>query len=212
MAIDRLIGADASLYTASFGTVLTSGTAVSGQWYKIVSISGTSVFPSGYQVGDLWLGDGTKTFTAQNSAAPATFTLVSDCNGFEINFSADEVDVTTLADSVKKYRKGKADFTGSINGINFISEMRKAGSFVNKFVRTVTASGGTSTINTVDRNPIYGKFYIQSNTSAGETEAFLFAQVELYGYKLGAAIGDVQSYSSNIRVIGNDPILYFKDN
>ncbi len=208
--IDRLTGADGSLYIAQFGTTLTSGTAASGMAYKIVSISGTGTFPAGYQVGDVWYGDGIKTFSATNSAAPATFTLVMDCSSFELNFAADEIAVTVLADNVKKYRRGKIDMSGSISGINFISEMRKVGSFVNKFIRTVNITSGV--INALDTSPIYGKFYLQDDTSSGQTEVFLLAQIELYGYRLGAAIADVQSYTSNIRVIGNDPILYFKDN
>jgi hypothetical protein len=40
----------------------------------------------------------------------------------------------------------------------------------------------------------------------------MIAQVEFYGYNLGAAIGDAQNWESGIRLIGPDPIVYFKAN
>lgn len=214
MAIkDRLVGADASLYTLSLGAEVATGTATSGTWYMITAISGTGSFPSGYTVGDLVLGNG-QTLSATNKVKPATETLVSDCNSFDLSFSSDEIEVTTLSDDVKKYRKGKTDLSGTINGINTVSEMKKSGSFLNRFLRTVSAtSANVSTLSSKVDSALYGKFFLQDDaTTSGETQAFLFGQIELFGYTLGAAIGDAQNYSSGVRFIGNDPIVYFKDN
>ena len=52
-------------------------------------------------------------------------TLIEDCSSFNFELNADEIEVTVLKDQVKKYRKGKSDMSGTITGINFISEMRK---------------------------------------------------------------------------------------
>jgi len=212
-AKDRLIGADASLYKMTFGSALATGTMTSGSWYKIAAISGTTVFAAGYTVGDLFLGNG-GTLSATNSAALATSTIVADCNGFEMAFSRDEIEVTVLADDVKKYRAGKADLSGTVNGINFISEMKKPNSIANRFFKTVSATAANvSTLSLVDGSALYGQFFIQDDTTtSGETQAFLFGQIELFGYNLGAAIGDAQSWSSGLRFNGNDPIMYFKDN
>lgn len=211
--IDRLIGADGSLYTAAFGSALNTGTMTSGSWYKIATVSGVATFPAGYEAGDLVLGNG-QTLNAGNTASLATFTLVTDCTDFEFTVSSDEIEITTLADDVKKYRKGKADFSGTINGINTISEMKKAGSFINRFIRTVSAtSANVATLSTLSESALYGKFFLNDSETSGETQAFLFGQIELFGYNLGAAVGDVQSYSSGVRFTGTaDPILYFKDN
>ncbi len=211
--IDRLIGSDGSLYTASFGTALATGTATSGSWYKIATVSGVATFPAGYEVGDLVLGNG-QTFNAGNTAALATFTSVADCTSFSFDVSADEVEVTVLGDSVKKFRKGKSDFSGTIEGINFISEMRKASSFINRFIRTVVAtSANVATLQPKSTAALYGKFFLNDSTASGETQVFLFGQIEIFGAKLGAAVGDVQSYSSGVRFTGDaDPMLYFLDN
>ena len=213
MTKDRLIGADASLYKASFGSTLATGTMTSGSWYKIIAVSGTGTFATGYLAGDLFLGGG-QTLNAGNTAQLATFTEVTDCNGFEFAFSADEIEVTCLSDNVKKYRKGKTDLSGTVRGINTITEMKKSGSFLNRFIRTVSATAANvATLATVDSTDLFIQAYLQDDsTTAGETHAFLFGQIELYGYNLGAAIGDAQTWESGARFIGSDPMVYFKAN
>lgn len=212
-AKDRLIGSDASLYKMNFGATLASGTMTSGSWYKIVSISGTGTFAAGYQVGDLFLGNG-QALNAGNQAQLGTPELLTDVTSFSLEFSRDEIEVTTLADDIKKYRPGKTDLNGMVEGINFISQMNKDGAITNRFMRVVSATAANaSTLRSVDESPVYGQFYIQDDvTTSGETHAFLFGQIELYGYNLGASVADAQSWSSGLRFIGADPILYFKAN
>lgn len=173
----------------------------------------SSIFPIGYSAGDLWLGEGS-TFTATDSAKLTTFTEIADITSFTLEYSADEIEVTVLADEVKKYRRGKTDMSGTVEGINIISEMNKAGSFINRFMKIVSATAGNvATLNEIDGSALYCQFYIQKDSlTVGETHAFLFAQVDLYGTSLGASVADAQSWSSNVRIIGNDPILYFKAN
>lgn len=213
--VDRLIGADATFFKASVAATATvSGTMTAGAYYKIATISGTTVFPSGYAVGDIFLGDAAKSFSANNSAYLLTSSQAMDVSSFKVDFSADEIETTVLADGCKKYRKGKNDVSGSVEGINFISEMSKAGSFLNRFVKTASATSANvvATLNAVSNSDLFGVFYLQDDTTAGETSVFMIAQVEFYGYSLGAAVGDVQAWSSNIRLTGNDPIVYFKAN
>lgn len=213
-ALDRLVGADASLYKATWGTALAgSGTLASGTWYRVSTISGTTNYQTYYEVGDLILGNG-QSVTAGYTLVPATFSLVEDCNSFEISFARDEVEVTVLSDDVKKYRPGKTDMSGTIRGINFISQMKTAGSFLNRFIRTVSATAANaSTFNPLYETELYGQFYVQDNTTtSGETHGFLFGQIEMYGYTIGATIADAQSWESGIRFIGADPIMYFKAN
>lgn len=215
MAVDRLVGSDASFFKASVAaTATTSGNMIAGSFYKIATISGTTVFPTGYAVGDIFLGDAAKSLSASNSAYLLTSSQAMDVNSFKVDFAADEIEVTVLADGNKKYRKGKNDVSGTVEGINFISEMSKAGSFLNRFLRTASATSANvvSTLNNVAASDIFGVFYLNDDTTTGEIQTFMVAQIEFYGYSLGAAIGDAQSWSSGIRLIGNDPIVYFKTN
>lgn len=214
MAKDRLVGSDATLEKATFGSPLTSGTATLGAWYKIVLKTGDTVFPAGYVAGDLWQGDGVATFSATNSASLATFTTVMDCSSFSFELAADAIEVTVLADDVKKYRKGKTDMTGTIEGITFVSEIRKAGSILNRFLRVVTgdtAGNDTPVLNQVDGSDFYIRGLLQDDDAIGESLVFVVGQVELYGYNLGAAAGDAQTWSSEARFIGADPIVYVMD-
>ena len=214
MAVERLVGADASLKKATFGSALVTGNAQAGKWYKILKIDGTTVFPAGYVVGDLWQGDGVKTFSVTNSAALATFAVVADASSFSFDLSSDEIEVTVLADDVKKYRKGKTDMSGSIEGITFVSEIKKAGSIVNRFLRVVTGDSAANTpavLNEVDGSDYYIQALLQDYDAIGETVVFLFGQIELLSYNLGAAVSDAQNYTANVRFIGADPIIYAVD-
>lgn len=215
-AKNRLIGADATLYKGTAAaTATTSGSMTEGAIYKIATISGTTVFPAGFEVGDYFLGDSTKTLTAGNSAYLVTTAEAADVTEFSIEFSADEVEVTTLPDDVKKYRRGKTDLSGSVSGINFVDEMKKAGSVANRFLRTVTVTSGYggASMNLVDGTQLVGVFYLQKDqTTPAETTAILIAEIELFGYNLGASTGDAQDWESGMRVIGPDPILFFRSN
>jgi len=213
--VDRLTGADASFFKATVATNATvSGSMVAGSFYKIATISGTTVFPTGYAAGDIFIGDAAKSFTVGNSAYLLTSTQAMDASSFKIDFKADEIEVTTLADGNKKYRKGKNDVSGTVEGINFISEMSKAGSFLNRFLRTAsaTAANVVATLNPVVATDLFGVFYLNDDTTTGEVQTFMVTQIEFLGYTLGASVGDAQSWSSDIRLIGNDPIVYFKTN
>ena len=91
--------------------------------------------------------------------------------------------------------------------------MRKTGSFLNRFLRTVAmTSAYVPTFNALSETALYGQFFMNDSATSGETQVFLFGQIDLYGYNLGAAIGDAQAYESGVRFVGNDPMVYFKDN
>ena len=45
---------------------------------------------------------------------------------FTVELSKDEIDVTVLADGNKKYRAGKQDFSGTVEGITILSEAKKS--------------------------------------------------------------------------------------
>jgi hypothetical protein len=215
MAVDRLTGADGSLFKATCAAVATtSGTMTGGAFYKVATISGTAVFPTGFAVGDIFLGDAAKSLTVGNSAYLLTSVAAADVSSFKIDFKADEIDVTVLQDGVKKFRKGKSEVSGTVEGINFISEMSKVGSFLNRFVKTASATSANvvAALNAQSATDLYGVFYLNDDTTTGEVQTFMVAQIDLFGYSLGASIGNAQSWSSGLRLNGNDPIIYFKTN
>ena len=212
MSLNRLVGSDGELWGYTFGTPLITGSATAGAEYKIVKLDGTTVFPAGYKVGDLWTCPKTTppTFSATNSAALATAKLVGEITSFKFTFSKDAVEVTTLADLVKVYRAGKSDVTGTIEGITFVDALADGSSLANRFIRIVNiGSTGDTTLNTVDTSDLFVKCYLQKDDSDGETQIWLAAQVELLGYDFGAATSDAQSWSSDTRML-TSPLIFTK--
>lgn len=208
--IQRLCGSDGELWGYTFGTPLVTGTAVAGAEYKIVKMDGTTVFPDGFKVGDLYTATGTETFSATNSAALATAALIGDITSFKFTFSKDAIDVTVLADANKHYRAGKSDVTGTIEGITFVDKLADGSAIANRFLRIVNiGSTGTVTMNKVDNSDLFIKGYLQKDSTSGETQVWISAQIELLGYDFGAATSDAQSWSSDARLL-TDMLLYTK--
>ena len=209
MAIERLVGSDALLTTCSFGTPVTTGKATEGTLYKIVAKSGNDVFPAGYEVGDFWIGDGVATFSEDNSASVVTASTVAEVSSFSFDISADEIEVTVLADDQKKYRTGKKDVSGSIEGITFVTSLADGTSLANRFFKIVNYDGeGNSTLNPVNTDDLFIKAYLQKDDSEGETLVYMLAQVQLTSYNLGASVADAQSFTANVRLIGNDAVIF----
>lgn len=210
MAIDRLVGSDALLTTMSFGSILTSGTATKGALYQIVAKDGNTVFPAGFEVGGFWLGDGTKTFSATNTAKLATAATVAEVSSYSFDISADEIEVTVLNDDQKKYRIGKKDVSGSIEGITFVTSLADGTSLANYFFPIVNYNGttGASTRHEVNTGTLYIKAYLQKDDTVGETLVYALAQVNITSYNLGAAVADAQSFTANLRLIGNDMEIF----
>jgi len=210
MAIDRLIGSDALLTTLSFGSTLTSGKATKGKLYQIVAKSGDTVFPAGFEVGGFWIGDGTVEFSETNSAKLATATTVAEVSSFSFDISADEIEVTVLNDDQKKYRIGKKDVSGSIEGITFVTSLANGTSLANRFFPLVNYNGttGASTRHEVETGDLFIKAYLQKDDSKGETLVYALAQIQITSYNLGAAVADAQSFTANVRLIGRDMELF----
>lgn len=210
MALDRLIGADALLTTLSFGTPLVTGTATKGSLYKIVAKSGNTVFPAGFEVGGFWIGDGTATFSSTNSASLATAATVAEVSSFSFDISADEIEVTVLNDDQKKYRIGKKDVSGSIEGITFVTSLANGTSLANRFFPITNYNGttGASTRHEVETSDLFIKAYLQKDDSEGETLVYALAQIQITSYNLGAAVADAQSFTANVRLIGKDMELF----
>lgn len=208
MAIERLVGSDALLTTMSFGTPLETGTATKGSLYKIVAKSGDTVFPAGFDAGDFWVGDGTATFSTTNSASLVTASTVAEVSSFSFDISADEIEVTVLQDDQKKYRVGKKDISGSIEGITFVTSLANGSSLANRFFKIVNFDDKyDGKVNDVNTGDLYVKAYLQKDNSEGETLVYLLAQVQLTSYNLGASVADAQSFTANVRLIGRDAII-----
>jgi hypothetical protein len=214
---ERLIGTDGKLMKVSLGTeVVGDGaddlddlmTPASGAgWWQITALAAEdSVFASGLAVGDLFWNNGTLVPEIGDKAKLLTETEMSDVEGFSLSISRSEVDVTTLSDTVKRYRGGKIDMSGTVSGITEIGVTDSAGWVLNNFIRKISqAAAGTVTVSEIDDSPIYLKGVLQKDTSAGENEVFVWARVTLLGTEIKAEGEDKQSWSGNFRIYPGDP-------
>lgn len=230
MAKDRLIGSDGKIVTVTKddtnytgdGTQtvdeLAGGDAASGDgagWYEIATVADTSVFDSALSAGDLWWTDGSDVLETGDEITPLNETEQSDVTSFSIEMTKAETDVTTLADSVKRYRaSGKVDWSGSLEGITELGVTDNDGWALNNFIRTIEyASNGDVTVSDIDDADIYLKGVLQKDATSGEKEAFVWVKITLTSSSLGASGEDAQSFSSNFRVATGDttPTLYIRE-
>ena len=76
--------------------------------------------------------------------------------------------VTVLQDDQKKYRIGKKDVSGSIEGITFVTSLANGTSLANRFFKIVNVDDTyDSTINAVATGDLFIKAYLQKDNSEG---------------------------------------------
>ena len=107
--------------------------------------------------------------------------------------SRNEIEMTTLHDRVKRYVYGKADWSGSIDGVLYQSLT----DFVKRFVDILDVdSAGTVTKTKRTETTIDFLGFLQKHTETGLTEQFLYLpSVELGGFNFGATDGSRQEFS-----------------
>lgn len=214
MARSRLSGNYGKLVTVELGDAETSDPVPEG-WHKITSLAASqSSFYESLSVNDLIYSDGELSNGDGNEYAPLNETDKADVTNFSFDMSKEEIDVTTLTDDTRKYVAGKNDITGSIEGNFILGETDQAGWVINNFLKVIEQQdGGTSvTVSEIDDSDIYIKGVLQKDTSAEETETFVWAKITLTGSGLGATMDDAQSFSGSFRVAGGEeePTLYLR--
>ncbi|HOX30916.1 MAG TPA: hypothetical protein PLB91_01225 [Spirochaetales bacterium] len=221
-----LIGDDATIEEVTLGTEklgdatktldeLAGGAVGSGKgkggWIITAKAAAASIFGD-LAVGDYFPADGDEVLVVGDKAKQVTATELLDASGWSANFNAQEVETTLLRHKVKKYRKGKADADGTLEGVFTLGVTGEASGLVNQFLKVVQKNAaGAITVSAVNSHPIYIRGVIRNTNVSGETYAYIFAQIELFGVSLGAKSGSNQAYSSKFRFTGADPVYYEED-
>lgn len=218
----KLMWAEASTNEAE-GT--TGGTALStAGWYLITQINtstdgvGTGL-STDWDEGDLIYATTTGIWSLTASSDGSTNldkvkrlieTEMADVEGWSVDASKEEFEVTSLSDTVRKYLTGKTDLSGTINGIRKIGYSDGNDGLINKFWKIRTATTGNDYTNyDANDDDVYLRAYTQKSTVAGETEEFYFMKVKLTSFNAGAQVGSRQEFTSNFRVSGEgEPALY----
>lgn len=214
----RLTGSDGRIYEATFGTeIVGDGVAALPVGYYVVSgVAGSSTFPAPASGGmAISVGYLLRVRTGDNivpaigdNVLPMTLTGRCDVTGFTIPFTKDQIDMTTLCDDFKIYEPGKTDMQGSLDAIVEIGETLAESGTVTQFIDYVEQDGDTS-IDVFQKaeTVLFAYFQLNSNEYKGD-EIGLLMPINLYGFSLGGAVGDAQTFTSDFRIAPiDDPVV-----
>ena len=105
----RLVGKDGEVYAATKGELVegNGSTPLADGYYIVADIAASgSALPAGLQPGYVFKGSKTITPAEGDKVIPLNLTKKCDITNFSVEYSADEIDVTTLCDSERSYRAG----------------------------------------------------------------------------------------------------------
>lgn len=204
----RLVGKDGKVYRGVKGTEITGDGTVKlekGKFYVATAIAETgSGFPAGVVKGRIFVGNGTS--APAESEKYFELTLVSQCDvtSASVEFTNDEIDVTTLCDDIKKYRAGFTDASGSIEGITTLDLTE---STISKFV-SVQKQDAQGAITVIEKNDDILILAIELNKldNSDADRAIFFSPAVLNGYNLEVAIDNAQTFTSNFRIAQDNDI------
>lgn len=225
--IKRLIGDDAQIYTGDLSETvlvgdstktldeLVGGAPASKQgagFFLIEKKGAESFFPAAMRVGEMYPALGTEVLATGDEVRQLNLTQLADCGGWSLDISQDKVDVTVLADEFKKARPGKKDASGTCKQLFIQGITDEDDGMIDRTIKTFRRDKeGNVTISEALNKSMYMVGYINKAKSVGERDSYIFAQIYMYGMKLGADSGSAQSYDSNFSLTGTDPVFYSID-
>lgn len=203
----RLTGRDGKVYQAAKSTVITGDgttTLTKGTFYVPLTIGTTSGFPANAQVGVPFVAAGTETPAADETYISLTLNSQCDVTSAGVEFEKDEIDITTLCDSIMTYAAGFTDATGTIEGITTLNLSEP---FIAKFV-TVQVQDSTGAITTTAQNDDTVLLVIELNKidNSDANRALFIAPITINSYNIEATINEAQTYTSGFRIAQDNEI------
>jgi hypothetical protein len=208
MSTKRLVGKDGKVAKCTKGSAVNGdgATPLTDSYYVATTILGTgSGLPTGLEVGYIFKGDNTITPETGEVVIPLTFTDLCDVKSASLEFTKDEIDVTTLCDAIKTYRAGFSDATGSLEGVTTIGVTE---TIIGKFVPTVVQGADLSsvTISDIDGDTLFLIIEVNETSTVDEPTALYIAPTTFLSYSASAAVDGDQAYTSNFRITPDDDI------
>lgn len=208
--IKRLIGDDGKLVRASVAATLTSGSLTEG-WYKIGTVaSGTSAFGD-LVANDYYYAPTTVSLQAGDAAYAVSTTDLADLKGWSLALSADEVEVTVIKDTYKKYRKGKLDAQGTASFVFIKGETDAANGLASYFfkVAEINAAGAVTSVTERSDDALLLIGYIDNEKTAGQYFIATAFEVEFFNFELPMNSSEAVEMEVPYRLVGDtDPIFY----
>ena len=202
----RLVGKDGEVYAATKGTLVegNGSTALTDGYYIVAAVASTSsALPAGLQPGYVFKGSAEITPAEGDNVIPLTLTRKCDITNFSVEYSADEIDVTTLCDTQRSYRAGFTDATGTLEGITTINVSEY---LMSKFIPIVTQTGDTVEVTEIDGETLIMRLVLNKQSAGGDVMSY-FAPIAVTSYNIGATVDDAQTYTANFRNTPDDDLV-----
>lgn len=224
----KLIGEDAELYSATLGTAedgddvkdfdtLVGGGVGSGAgwWRIVVKLSAASGFPLALAAGDWFYDDGATVIMATGeSAQQATLTELCEISAYTVSATKAEIDVTTLCDIIKASRAGKAEMTGSFEGVRIVggtaAQIAARNAIISQLVTVIEDDGlatiATSWTKTEPSDTLLWFFaYLHATATVTDVENLLILPIRLTSFEeAGVTIDDKQIFNGAFKVDGSE--------
>lgn len=201
----RLVGKDGEVYAATKGALVegNGSTALTDGYYIVAAVaSASSALPAGLKPGYVFKGSAEITPAEGDNVIPLTLTKKCDITNFSVEYSADEIDVTTLCDTERSYRAGFTDATGSLEGVTTINVSEY---LMSKFIPIVTQTNDTVTVTEIDGESLIMRLVLNKQSAGGDVVSY-FAPVAITSYNIGATVDDAQTYTANFRNTPDDDL------
>ena len=202
----RLVGKDGEVYAATKGVLVegNGSTALTDGYYIVAAVAATSsALPTGLQAGYVFKGSAEITPAEGDNVIPLTLTRKCDITNFSVEYSADEIDVTTLCDTQRSYRAGFTDATGTLEGITTINVSEY---LMSKFIPIVTQTGETVEVTEIDGETLIMRLVLNKPSAGGDVMSY-FAPIAVTSYNIGATVDDAQTYTANFRNTPDDDLV-----
>jgi len=203
----KFVGDDGFVKRATFSTeILAPGALPVPAVYMITHIGTPSGFPPNTTGLDAAAGDilvlkagDVVTLLAGDSVVLLLLKDQCDVSSWTMEFSKEEIDVSTLCDHVKKYRSGKSDMSGTMNGIFTAGITDDVDGYLRQFIDIAKQDGDLTFDRYAQQESIMlGFFYVNIDTNLAD-EMFIACAFQIYGTGLGGELGSPQSFSANFR-------------
>jgi hypothetical protein len=191
---DVSTGAKGVLIEGDGVAVLTAG------YYIAKDVAAVSGLPTNIEPGYMFYDDGTGVPETGDSVYPFTFTKLCDVQNGSITTPKGEIDITTLCDDENTYGAGRADVSGSFDGIYDLSITDGVDGIVSQFYDIVRQTKGTNSvaISKVNEANIYLRI-TQNDGTDGNNESFVLVPAILTQLDLGIALNSAQTFSTAFR-------------
>ena len=201
----RLVGKDGEVYAATKGTLIegNGSTALTDGYYIVAAVASTSsALPAGLQAGYVFKGSAEITPAEGDNVIPLTLARKCDITSFSVEYSADEIDVTTLCDTQRSYRAGFTDATGTLEGVTTIGLSEY---LMEKFIPIIEQTGETVEVTEINGDALIIRLVLNKQTAGGTVMSY-FAPIALTSYNIGASVDDAQTYTANFRNTPDDDL------